>query len=49
MDKRPIQLPDPLKHFAKHNAVVKLIALAFVRTPFLFIGYVLGKWPGWWL
>lgn len=48
MDKRPIQLPDPLKHFSKHGAFVKLLALVVVRAPLLVIGYALGKWPGWW-
>jgi len=47
MEKSPNQLPDPLKHFAKHNALVKLIALALMRAPLLLIGYGLGKWPGW--
>ena len=50
MDKRPrpIHLSDPLKHFAKDHALVKLLALVVVRAPLLLMGYALGKWPGWW-
>lgn len=60
MDKRPIQLPDPLKHFAKDSAEVRLKALWICRLPLILgaaggciatiIGSILGagRHLGWW-